>query len=285
MTAFADQLAAATVPEGSVRLWRLAQAGFVVRGAGRVVLLDPWLSDWLETPGDDNPEPVRRATPAPCTAQDLPPVELVCCTHEHPDHLDLPTLLVVAERSPQARFVVPAPIAHRLVSAGIDRERVLGVETEQPVSVAGVEVLALPAPHALDPDSLGGYRFWLDEQGRHRAVGYVLRVGGVTLFHGGDTVRAPGDAERLRREQVDVAMLPVNGRDAMREAQNLVGNLHPAEAVDLAVGAGIANLIPCHFDGIVGNTADPALVVRHVACDSLPLTVHLAGPTGVVVTR
>lgn len=261
------------------------QAGFVIRGAGRTVLVDPWLSDWLETAGPANPDPARRAAAAPCRPEELPPVDLVCCTHEHPDHLDLDTLRVIANRSPDARFVVPAPLTPLLAGAGIGSDRVVGVEAEQPVSVAGVGVLALPAPHSFKAGSLGGYDFWTDEEGRHRAVGYVLRVGEVAVFHGGDTVRAPGDADRLRREEVDVALLPVNGRDSMREAQGLVGNLQAAEAADLAAAAGIAHLVPCHYDGVVGNTADPADVVRYAVAHRLPLTVHVVGPAGLVVAR
>lgn len=283
MSSFASTIMSAAVPAGSVRLWRLAQAGFVVRGAGRTVLLDPWLSDWLETSGPDNPEPVRRATPAPCRPEELPATDLVCCTHEHPDHLDLDTLRAVAERSPGARFVVPAPLADLVARAGIDAARVVGVEAERPVTVAGVGIVGLPAPHAFAAGALGGYDFWTDDEGRHRSLGYVLRMGDVTLFHGGDTVRAPGDADRLRREHIDVALLPVNGRDAMRERMGLVGNLHASEAADLAASAGIAHLVPCHYDGVVGNTADPAAVVSYVVANSLPLTVHLAGSAGVVV--
>ncbi len=283
MPTLAERVGSATVPDPGVRLWRLVQAGFVVRGGGVTVLLDPWLSGWLETASPLNPEPITRATRPPCTAADLPRVDLVCCTHEHPDHLDVDALRDVAKRSPDARFVVPSPLLDLLAEAGIDGDRAVGVEVERPVTVAGVEVLALPAPHAFAPSGFGGYDWWRDPDGRHRAVGYVLRFGGVTLFHSGDTVRVPGDAERLRREHVDVALLPVNGRDAMREAAGLVGNLHPSEAAALAAAAGIANLVPCHDDGVVGNTGDLAAVVAHVARHGLPLTVHVVGPAGIVV--
>jgi L-ascorbate 6-phosphate lactonase len=276
---------AAAVPDGAVRLWRLPQSGFVVRGGGRTVLLDPWLSARLEAETSGDPHPVQRVSPPPCRAEELPEADLVCCTHEHPDHLDPETLAAIATRSPRAVFVVPAPLADEVAAAGIDAARVVGVEVEQPRTIAGVELLALPAAHALPAGPGGGYDFWRDDDGRHRAVGYVLRLGGVTVFHAGDTVRTPGDAERLRAERVDVALLPVNGRDWMRETRGLVGNLEPSEAVDLAAAAGIPQLVLCHFDWIVGNTGDPSLAIAYAVAERLPLGVHLVGADGLVVTR
>jgi L-ascorbate 6-phosphate lactonase len=272
------------VPDGSVRLWRLPQAGFVIRSPERTVAVDPWLSDALERATADDAEPVRRAAALPCSVDDLPPIDLVCCTHAHPDHLDLDTLQILERRSPQTMFVVPAPLAEMIASAGIDGGRIVAAEVEERLTVAGVEVLALPARHALSTDAADGYDFDCDGDGRHRAVGYVLRLGGVTVFHSGDTIRFAGDADRLRRERITVALLPVNGRDEAREARGLVGNLHPAEAVALAAEAAIPHLVPCHYDGVVGNTGRPGAAVDHAVAHGLPVTVHVVGGAGVVVT-
>jgi hypothetical protein len=39
-----------------------------------------------------------------------------------------------------------------------------------------------------------------------------------------------------------------------------------------------------HYDGVVGNTGDPGAVVDHVVAHALPVTVHVVGRAGVVVT-
>jgi L-ascorbate 6-phosphate lactonase len=261
----------------------LGQAGFLLTGAGRAVLLDPWLSADLETASVDNPDPATRAHPPVHDLGDLAdlgPVDVVCCTHPHPDHLDGTALRELAAAHPQLRVVVPLPVVGDVVRSGVPAERVVGIVVEEPVTVAGVRVLALPAAHAMAADSFGGYTYWRDGEGRHVAVGYVVRLAGVTVFHAGDTVRHPGDAQRLRAEDVDVAILPVNGRDWVREQAGLVGNLHPAEAVDLAVEAGIPHLLPCHYDGVVGNTGNPADVVRAVLDRRAALDVHLLRSPG-----
>jgi L-ascorbate metabolism protein UlaG (beta-lactamase superfamily) len=77
------------------------------------------------------------------------------------------------------------------------------------------------------------------------------------VFHAGDTIWWPGLEDELRELAPDVAILPINGRDAMREAQGLWGNLGAREAAALAAAAGVPVAIPCHFDGVEGNLGDP----------------------------
>jgi len=64
-----------------------------------------------------------------------------------------------------------------------------------------------------------------------RYLGYVVDTPAGRLYHSGDTVRWPGDAELLGRHRVDLALLPINGRDEEREARDIVGNLDAGEAL------------------------------------------------------
>ena len=52
-----------------------------------------------------------------------------------------------------------------------------------------------------------------------RYLGYVLDTPDGRVYHAGDTLRWDGQAELLRRHRVDLALLPINGRDAEREAR------------------------------------------------------------------
>jgi hypothetical protein len=76
-------------------------------------------------------------------------------------------------------------------------------------------------------------------------------------FHSGDTVMWRGLAEDLRAARVDTCLLPINGRDWLREEAGLVGNLTVRESADLAAACGAEVRIPVHFDGVVGNTGSP----------------------------
>jgi L-ascorbate metabolism protein UlaG (beta-lactamase superfamily) len=72
-------------------------------------------------------------------------------------------------------------------------------------------------------------------------------------------------ASALSRLGIEVALLPINGRDAAREALGIVGNMDAGEAVELALAIGATRLLPYHWDGYAGNTVPPGTVVDAAA--------------------
>ena len=76
----------------------------------------------------------------------------------------------------------------------------------------------------------------------------------------------------------DVALLPVNGRDAQRLSEGIPGNFTLEEAVFLAQQAGVGFLIPHHFGMFSFNTCDPAEIDRFAKATSRPTILRpLAG--------
>src|SRR5690606_4498118 len=61
----------------------------------------------------------RRFVPPGLALEALPPIDFVLISHDHYDHLDLDTLVRLAERSPDTRFLVPLGNAALLRAAGI----------------------------------------------------------------------------------------------------------------------------------------------------------------------
>jgi L-ascorbate metabolism protein UlaG (beta-lactamase superfamily) len=87
-----------------------------------------------------------------------------------------------------------------------------------------------------------------DDRGRCKYLGYVIQVGQWSVYHSGDTVVYNGLAARLEAFNLDVALLPINGK---------VGNMSGVDAARLARSAGARLLVPCHYDMFEFNTADP----------------------------
>jgi L-ascorbate metabolism protein UlaG (beta-lactamase superfamily) len=276
----ADAVRAARPADG-VMLWLLGNAGVLLADAdGRRIAIDPWTSDWLETRSAANPEPVVRQRPARLgTAELAELVDAVLVTHEHPDHLD--PGVADALTGAGVPVFLPAGCLPAARACGYPAAALHPVAVEEPVDVRGLEVVAVPAAHAFADAGYGSYTQWRDEAGAHRAVGYVVRCGGRVLFHAGDTVMWRGLAERLRAARVDTCLLPVNGRDWLREERGLVGNLDPRESADLAAACGADVLVPIHFDGVVGNTGSPGELVDYASAAYPQLTVLLPGRAGV----
>jgi L-ascorbate metabolism protein UlaG (beta-lactamase superfamily) len=235
---------------GRDRLTWLGQAGFRLDIGNVSLVVDPWVS----------PHELRLAsTPAVEVAAEG--IDWVLITHEHLDHLDLPFLPEVLARSASASVVLPASIA-ALLGDMVEESRVVGVRPGDSLDLGGVSVRVVPAFHGVtmedaygDGSSLGaGPRF----------VGYV--VGGASrLYHAGDTIVTDELLSALLPLDIEVALLPINGRDAERESRGIVGNMDASEAVELALEIGAATIVPYHWDGFSGNTVPPGSVVDAAA--------------------
>ena len=234
-----------------VELRWLGQASVVLGFRGATVMVDPFLS----------PHP-DRLVPPPFAPEEATGIDLVAITHDHLDHLDRDSLPGIAEASPAARFLVPAPLVDRVpVPAG----RVVGIEPGETADVAGLRVHAVRALHGDLPAD--AYSFdGAAGDGLCRFLGYVFDDGAVRVYHSGDTISFDGLAEEVRPLAPDVALLPINGRDAEREAIGIVGNLDEEEAVELAAAVGVDLFVPMHWDMFAANPGSPGRAVE-LACD------------------
>jgi L-ascorbate metabolism protein UlaG (beta-lactamase superfamily) len=73
--------------------------------------------------------------------------------------------------------------------------------------------------------------------------------------------------DTLRDLAIDVALLPINGRDARREAQGILGNLSEREAAWLAQAIGVEVVVPMHYDLFARNRGYPEWLVESVSRD------------------
>lgn len=269
----------------SATLEWLGQAGFIVRVGDDAVAIDPFLSDY---PG--------RLYRAPRSPEELAGVDLVVVTHEHADHFDAPSLLRLLAVDPTARIVLADPLLDRAVALGFPLESLVGVQPGDHMNAGSIGIDVVPALHGVHVTD--AYTFGLPTDGAaSRYVGYVLRTPGGTVYHSGDTLTFAGQAARLRELGVDVALLPINGRDPQREAQDIVGNLTPEEAVRLARAARIATIVPMHYECMANNLGDlesflalcreepeprPAVLDLAQAVEIASLVAPTAAPTAIV---
>lgn len=257
--AFLADVRSARSDAGALHLWWLGQSGFLVLWGGRHLLFDPYLSDSLTRKYAATDKPHVRMTERVVTPERLDFCDVVTSSHNHTDHLDPDTLRPLLRANPNLRVVCPRANL-RMVSdrSGVEDESLVDLDPEaEPTSarLGGFELTAIPAAHEA---------FDRNEAGQLPYVGYVVRCGPWKLYHSGDTLRYPGMERWLRPHQVDVALLPINGRAPERR---VAGNLDGPEAAQLArdIGAGLA--VPCHFEMFEFNTASPDRFVT--ACREL----------------
>jgi L-ascorbate metabolism protein UlaG (beta-lactamase superfamily) len=237
-------IAAARREADAFHLWWLGQSGFLLLWQDHCLLMDPYLSDSLTRKYANTDNPHVRMTELAVAPERLDFVNVVTSSHNHTDHFDAETLLPLMSVNPDLAIVVPA--ANREVAANrlhTDADRLLTVDDGQTLEVGGFSLHAIPSAHeSVDRDELG----------RCRYLGYVVRVGDRTIYHCGDSVRYEGMAERLSPWNIDVALLPINGRSPQRR---VAGNLWGHEAAALARDSGAKLAIPCHYEMFAFNTA------------------------------
>jgi len=251
----AQDIATFHLPAHTIALWWLGQASIVLKSADTTLYIDPFLSAYS-----------GRLIPPPFAPAGAPPADYVLITHEHVDHFDPKTVPGLAEASPQARFVVPLPMVKQVTALGIAPERVIGVQADEELDWGTCKLFPVPALHGLaSPPAIYGFDFVVQEnRPLYRYLGYVIEIAGVRVYHAGDTIIYDGMVERLQKLNIDIACLPINGRNYFREQQNIVGNLDEREAADLAAAAGVKLLMPIHYEMFAANRGRPGILVDYV---------------------
>ncbi len=248
-------------PRRNTLTW-LGQAGFVLELDGLRVLVDPFTSDHE-----------ARLHAAPDEESLATGVDWLLVTHEHLDHFDAGFVRALDRYSPGAGLVVPSPLVEEAaqIAPGLT---VVGVRPGDRKQLSGsVSLHVTPAWHGIEPKD--GYSQGFVEDGGSRFVGFVVGTADVSIYHSGDTIVTDELRAALAGEQIDVALLPINGRDYYRESLGLVGNMDAREALALARELGVRLLVPMHWDLFAGNTVRPGALVDEA---SLEADVHVLVP-------
>ena len=253
--ALADRLA--RPPGEAVSFVWLGQAGFVIDGGGRRVVLDPYLSDSLAQKYRGKPFDYVRMMPAPIDPGAIAHVDAVLATHAHTDHLDPGTLAPLMAANAQAALIVPrSALTLAAERSGRAAVEIVTLDAHESLSLDGLTVSAMRAAHE---------EIETDADGHHRFLGLAIELGGATILHTGDTIPFAGQADEVRALAPDVILAPVNGRDRARRDAGVPGNMTAAEALALAEAAGVADVVAHHFGMFAFNTvarADLAAIAR-----------------------
>ncbi len=233
----------------SPKIWWLGQSGFAIKYRERIVYIDPYLSESLTKKYKDTNKPHIRMTECPLNPAEITHADLILSSHKHSDHLDPGTVPAMLSASPGASLILPRSLVDHAAAMGVPRDRVFGTDAGQRVQDF---IHVIPAAHEqLDHSPETGYPY----------LGFVLRLGNMTIYHSGDCVPYDGLADWLRPFDVTVALLPINGSDPKR---GVAGNFNIEQAAQLAEEIGADWIVPTHYDMFTFNTVDVNDFVRHM---------------------
>lgn len=176
--------------------WWLGHASVLLRCGSQHILFDPIFSERASPLSFYGP---RRKTPPPALPQDLPPVDWVLISHNHYDHLDVPSLRALLRRFPDLRCMAPLGLKRRLLRCGF--RDVIELDWWDRQTVASLNIHLVPARH-------WSIRTPWD---RNRSLwgGWVVEGASGRFYFSGDTGYSASLAQIARRlGKIDLAALP-----------------------------------------------------------------------------
>lgn len=281
-------------------LW-LGQAGFLLRTPELSIGIDLYLSDSLAEKYAGQEFPHLRMIPPPVDPQELKNLNLVLTTHGHTDHMDKGTLTAIyqqtdrqnkrqIDRYADARGPEPAPLCiaprsemEKAQERGVPQGLLIGLNAGESFTLTNRPKPVEPENQNTGPDQNTGIpplqitefdqitvtaipaaheQLTVDQWGNYQALGYVIDLHGLRIYHSGDTLWYTGMAELLHSLQIDAALLPVNGRSDYLSSKGIAGNLTVEQASSICREADIPFLFPHHFGMFSFNTVHRADIAR-----------------------
>lgn len=129
-------------PTGLDVVW-YGHATTLVEIEGRRVMFDPVWSDRCSPSSLVGP---RRLHPPPVPLIDVPALDAIVISHDHYDHLDMPTVRTLTATQ-SAPFLVPLGVGAHLEKWGVPLSRIVELDWDEDVTVAGLRFTMTEARH------------------------------------------------------------------------------------------------------------------------------------------
>jgi L-ascorbate metabolism protein UlaG (beta-lactamase superfamily) len=217
---------------GGARITWIGHASALVQLEGESFLLDPIL-------GDVWPGVIHRNVAPGVALAELPPIDAVLVTHDHYDHLDVPTLRALSRRNGGATrplHVVAGLGTRRLLRRSGLSVTEMGWWSE--ARLGDVTVTFVPAQHFA--------RRGLGDQNRRLWGGFVLSGRSATVYHAGDTASFEGFRQIAARfPRIDAALVPIGAYDPPWIMEEV--HLSPERALAAFHDLGARILVPIHW--------------------------------------
>ena len=225
------------VPEDTLRITPVGHATFLIQMDGVNILTDPIWSERCSPVSWAGPK--RHKKPG-IRFEDLPPIDVVLISHNHYDHLDLPTLKRLAKRG--VRRAVTS-LGNRDLIRGTGIPNVDEFDWWQSTSISpSVTVTYVPARH------FSSRSLW----DRNEALwgGFVISGPSGNVYFAGDTGYGPHFREIARRfSPIKVAILPISPFQPRQsnEPPRVSNHMGPLEAIPAHKDLNTQVSIAAHF--------------------------------------
>lgn len=230
---------AARVPKGTLRITSVGHSTFLIQMDGLNILTDPIWSARCSPFSWAGPK--RHSRPG-LRLEDLPSIDALLVSHNHYDHLDLPTLRQLAKKGTR-RSLVPLGNSDLVRNTGIPAVEELDWWQSARLS-SDITVTLVQAQH------FSSRGLW--DRNQTLWGGFVVSGPSGNVYYSGDTGYGPHFQEIARRfSPIRVAILPISPFQPKVPDKPSDGRLHihmrPREAVQAHLDLGAQVSIAAHF--------------------------------------
>jgi len=211
----------ARLPQGSLRITPVGHATFLIQIDGLNILTDPIWSDRCSPVAWIGPK--RHKKPG-IPFNELPPIDVVLISHNHYDHLDIPTLKQLAKKGTPRALV---PLGNLKLVGDTDIQRVEEFDWWQSASISpDVTITFVPARH------FSSRSLW--DRNETLWGGFVISGPSGNVYFAGDTGYGPHFREIAQRfSPITAAILPISPFQPKqsKEPPHVSNHMGPLEAV------------------------------------------------------
>lgn len=221
-------------------IWKLSNAGFVIRIGGEYIFVDPVFTSPIPPKGRSGRKGFRRTIPEakfydrnenfwkevhslPLPPEKVSKADYVLITHGCGDHLDKQGMSRISGLNP--RVLVPPYWHNTLMEAGISKERLIGALAGERIDLGKFAVQVVPADHTA-----------YQREENYGACGFLIMTKYGNIYHPGDGCFDHPGKEAILGLDVDYLLLPINDTNLGAGFGALLTSLLQPKVV-----------IPCHY--------------------------------------
>ena len=223
-----------SVEKGKLKVTFINHATTLIQMDGLNILTDPIWSDragpfsWLGS---------KRIRKPGVNFNDLPPIDLILISHNHYDHLDIPTLKKLYNRK-KSMVITGLGVKKRLLSEGIDNVQDLDWWQNYILKEKGLDITFVPALHSSGRG--------LSDKNKTLWGGFIIKGETITVYFSGDSGYGDFVKEiKNRFPDIGVSILPLGNYEKRWFMKNQ--HMNPEEAVKIHRLLGSKQSIGIHY--------------------------------------
>jgi len=199
----------------------IGHASFLINNGDLTIMTDPIFSERASPVAWAGP---KRMIPPSIPLADLPPIDVVVISHNHYDHLDLPSLKALQQANPEVVILVPQGDKALLEGQGL--QNVHQFRWWQNIRLGKTELTFTPVQHW---SSRG-----ITDRNSSLWGGWFIKSPSLSLYHAGDTGYSKDFVKTRETLGVpDVAFIPIGAYEPQWFMRTQ--HVNPAEAVQVAL--------------------------------------------------